>query len=343
LFVIAAVLPSAAQTTAPQAAAETRAAKASRLMQGRLYADAATELEAAVHENANDDPARFQYATCLFALGRNAEAREQLDALQAKLGNSPGVDYYLGRLDLLANDFASALRRLERLRASSDYPQAAFYLGLAHLGAGSTAEGIRWLEKAAAGYGAHDPQVHYRLARAYSQAGRDADAEKEYALYRDARAQSRSTEAGVRACSEALHSRPIAEARAVCARIADANDPERLVVLGQLYGEAGAFAEALNPLRAAAKLDPNSFEAWHNIGLSLFRMKRYADARAPLERAAALNPRYFDTLNLLAATLYMLGDDAAALPVLERAHTLNPGDQQIAAALEQLRAAQKKR
>ena len=93
----------------------------------------------------------------------------------------------------------------------------------------------------------------------------------------------------------------------------------------------------------AAKLDPNSFEAWHNLGLSLFRLNRFEEARAPLERAAALNPGFFDTLNLLAATLYVLRDDAAALPVLERAHALRPDDAQVAAALEQLRAAAKQK
>ncbi len=314
------------------------AGNGSRLMQERLFGEAGVEFEKALAADPASDTVRFQYATCLFAQGRNAEAREQFESLIPRLGGSPGLDYYLGRLDLLANDFPAAVRRLRALESSPDFPQSAFYLGLAYLGTGSLAEGIRCLEKAAV-RSPHDAQVHYRLARAYSEAGRGEDAEKEYQKYRQSRADLRTTEGDVRACNEALHRVAIAEAAAICGRIADPNDPERLVMLGQLYGDAGAFAEAVEPLRKAVALDANSFEAWHNLGLSLFRLKRYREARAPLERAAALNPGFFDTLNLLAATLYVLGDDAAALPVLERAHALKPDDAQVAAALQQLRSA----
>jgi tetratricopeptide (TPR) repeat protein len=316
--------------------AGTHAATATRMMQDRLFSEAAAEFERALAVEPTNDAVRFQYATCLLAEGRNSEARQQFEAVRQRIGDSPGLNYYLGRLDLLADDFAGAVRRLRPLETNADFPQAAFYLGLAYLGAGALPEATRCLERAA-GKTPNDAQVHYRLARAYSQSGRDAEAEKQYEAYRKARADARITEKDVRACSDALHSRPIAEARTVCERVADPNDPERLVVLGQLYGEAGAFADAIGPLEAAVKLDPNSFEAWHNLGLSLFRLERYKDARAPLERAAALNPNYFDTLNLLAATLYVLGDDTAALPVLERAHALNPNDAQIGAALEQLK------
>lgn len=321
---------------------ESHAATATRLMEDRLFSEAAAEFEKAIAAAPADDAVRFQYATCLLAEGRSSEARQQFEAVRQRTGDSPGLNYYLGRLDLLADDFASAVRRLRTLESNADFPQASFYLGLAYLGAGSLPEATRCLEKAAA-KSPNDPQVHYRLARAYSQSGRDAEAENQYEAYRKARAEARTTEKDVRACSDALHSRPIAEARPICGRVADPNDSERLVVLGQLYGETGAFADAVEPLRSAAKLDPNSFEAWHNLGLSLFRLERYKDARAPLEKAAALNPNYFDTLNLLAAALYMLGDDAAALPVLERAHVLKPEDAQIAAALEQLRAGRKRK
>jgi tetratricopeptide (TPR) repeat protein len=89
----------------------------------------------------------------------------------------------------------------------------------------------------------------------------------------------------------------------------------------------------------ATQLDPGSYDAWHNLGLSYFRLKRYQEARQPLEKAVALRPDLFDTLNLLGATLYVLGDDKAALPVLERAHQLRPDDAQLAAALDKVRKA----
>ncbi len=314
--------------------------RAAQLMQDRLFTEAAAEFEKALAADPENQEVRFQYATCLFAQGRNDEARREFETVRRRLGDSAGLQYYLGRLDLLANRYAEAVTELRAADKSAGFPQAAFYLGLAYLSNGNLEEGTRCLERAAV-RSPRDPQVHYRLARAYTLAGRKADADQQLNLYRQCRETARSTEEQVRVCDDALHKRPIAEARAVCTRIADPNDPERLVVLGQLYGDAGAFADAIAPLRQAVKVDPDSFDAWHNLGLSLFRLKRYPEARGPLERAAALNPDYFDTLNLLAATLYVLGDDRAALPVLEKAHALRPGDAQVAAALERLRSEKK--
>ena len=106
-----------------------------------------------------------------------------------------------------------------------------------------------------------------------------------------------------------------------------------------MYGSHGAYAEALAPLIQAAKLDPASFEAWQNLGISYFRLQRYADAHAPLQKALTLRPDNFDSLNLLAASFYMLGNDAAALPLIKRAHAMRPDDVQLTAALQKLQEA----
>ena len=34
-------------------------------------------------------------------------------------------------------------------------------------------------------------------------------------------------------------------------------DPRRLILVGQLYTDAGAFSDAVEPLQLAVKLDPN--------------------------------------------------------------------------------------
>jgi tetratricopeptide (TPR) repeat protein len=142
-----------------------------------------------------------------------------------------------------------------------------------------------------------------------------------------------------RECMNALGTQPIAQARTVCQRIADLSDARRLILLGQLYSEHGAFSDAVEPLQQAVKLDPESFDAWEALGLSLFRLNRYQEALPPLRKAASLNPRYSNALTLLASTLHALGDDAAALPVLEQAHSLNPDDAQVTLRVQQLRAA----
>jgi len=318
--------------------ASSHIGKAVRLMQDRLFSEAATQFEQALAEDPNNDVVRIQYATCLFAQQRNDEARKQFEIERQRLGDRPGLNYYLGRLDLRANDFTAAIKKLAPLESDPALSDAAFYLGVAYMSAGQQARALECLERAARN-NPRDPQVHYRLGRVYSLAGRTDDADREYKLYRDSQESQRAAEQDGHECKDALRNLPIAEARIVCQRIADPHDARRLILLGELYSQNGAFSEAIEPLRQAVKLDPDSFDAWNSLGRSLFGLKRYREALPPLQKAASLNPEFFSTLTLLASTLHALGDDAAALPVLERAHNLNPDDAQVAARLDQLRAA----
>jgi len=310
--------------------------KGNQLMQRQSYNEAAAEFERALQIAPGLHAARYQLAVCWFALGRNDESRREFEQLRKQAGPSHEISYYVGRLLLLAGDSAGAIRELTPLTSDTKIQDATYFLGLAYVAAGDQANGLKWLERAAH-VKPRDYHVHYRLARLYAGAGRKADADREYGLYDQYRAAERRTEERMRACSAALDAQAAAAIQESCTHLVDQNDPEKLVLLGQLYGEHGHFAAAIEPLRRAVQLDPGSFDAWHNLGLSYFRLKRYGEARQPLEKAAALRPDFFDTLNLLGATLYVLRDDRAALPVLERAHQLRPDDTQLNAALDQLR------
>jgi tetratricopeptide (TPR) repeat protein len=342
LVAIFAFLPGAGAQPPVNPAADAHAGKAAQLLQDRRYGEAAAEFALAVAADPNNDAVRIQYATCLFIEENDEQSREQFEIERRRLGDLPGLTYYLGRLDLRANDFAQAIHRLQPLVANPAFPKASFYLGLAYLSAGQQRPALESLELAGKANPA-DPEVHYRLARVYTLAGRGADADGEYKIYRDARETQRLVEEEGHACMDALRAQPIADARLVCQKISDPKDARRMLLLGQLYTESGNFGDAVEPLRAAANLDPTSFDAWRLLGLSLYWLKNYPEALSPLQKAVDLNPQYFDTLNLLAATFHALGNDAAALPVLERAHALNPGDERLNAALERMRAEQRER
>ncbi len=313
-----------------------------QLMQQQLFEAAANEFQQALARDPANPRARFELAVCLLSLGRNEEARREFEKLQKQTGESRYITYYMGRLDLLSDDYKSAIQRLGSVAEHPPFPDTAFYLGTAYISLGNVTSGINWLEQAAKLL-PHDYRVHYRLARAYSSAGREQDANHEYSLYTQYKDEHKNTEKDVRDCTTALRTRPLTEAREICHRVFDATNPEKLTLLGQLFGDAGAFGDAVDPLSQAVRLDPGSFEAWHNLGLTYFRLQQYAEARAPLEKAVALRPDYYGSVVLLGATLYMLGDNDAALPVLEHAYRLNPTDTQTAAVLEKLRAEKQKR
>jgi len=316
---------------------EAHLSRGSQLMKQQLFDEAAVEFEQALALDPQDARVRFEYAVCLLSLGRNDEARRAFEQVRKERGESHYITYYLGQLDLLSNDYASAIKRLSAVADDPKFSDAPFHLGSAYISSGDLANGIKWLERAVKQQ-PNDYRVHYRLARAYSNAGRQPDATREYGLYTKLLNEHKSTETDVRACADALRTQPPAAAQTVCHRMYDPNDPEKLTLLGQLYGDGGAFEQALDPLQRAAQLDPNSYEAWHNLGLTYFRLQKYKEARAPLEQAVALQPESYGSIVILGATLYMLGDDAAALPVLEHAHRLNPGDAQTEEVLRKLRA-----
>jgi len=327
---------------AEQPQIEAHLGKATQLMQQELFEAAANEFQQALAANPSDPRVHFEFAVCLLSLGRNDEARQHFELVRKLAGESRYLTYYLGRLDLLANDYPSAIRRLGSVVEDPPFPDTAFHLGVAHVSSGDVSGGIRYLERAAKIL-PRDYRVHYRLARAYATAGREQDAAREFDRYNRFRDEHKNTETEARACTTALHSQSIEAAREVCHRMFDPNDSEKLTLLGQLFGDAGVFDDALEPLKRAVQLDPKSFEAWHNLGVTYFRLQHYSEAREPLQTAVSLRPEFYGSVVLLGATLYMLGDDEAALPVLEHAHRLNPTDAQTTEVLEKLRAGRDKK
>lgn len=306
--------------------------KGYEFVQSQRFAEAAEEFRAALKLDPSAVNARYQLAVALFALGDRDQSRQEFERVGAATKDDPAVTYYLARLDILAGDNAQAVRRLERIAASPPFPDTAFYLGSAYLATGNLANATRWLRKAAKA-DPRDFRVHYRLARALHQSGDRAASEKEYALSTELRESYNETARQSTACTQALQTQPIAEARALCNRIFDPNDPDKLTMLGILYGENGKYEEAIEPLKRAAQLDPDSFEVFHNLGLTYFRLRRYAEARAPLEKAVSLRPDFFGSNAVLGATLYTLKDDDAAYRVLDFAHRLKPEDPDTAELL----------
>jgi thioredoxin-like negative regulator of GroEL len=129
------------------AQANAHAGKAIQLMQERHYNEAAGEFEQSLAVSPSDDTVRIQYATCLFVQERDEEARKQFEMERQRLGEQPGLNYFLGQLDLRANDFSAAIRRLEPLATNAAFPKAAFYLGLAYLSEGRDKAGLESLER----------------------------------------------------------------------------------------------------------------------------------------------------------------------------------------------------
>ncbi len=334
-FLIWAALPGAQIIAQQPESSASHVGKAYQLLQDQRYESAAEEFRAALATDPKLVRVRYQLAICEFAMGHRDEARRLFERVATEAPGDAEVSYYLARLDLLENSHDSAIKRLARIAADPPFPDTAFYLGLAYAAKGDSKSALQYLEQAAR-LAPRDFRVHYRLARVYQDLDRQADAKRELALFSELRQGYQDGASQALTCSEALKAKSMNEARDVCRSLYDPNDPDKLTLLGIIYGQAGAYAEAVEPLTRAAALDPESFEIWHNLGLTYFRLKRYAEARAPLEKAVSLRPDFFGSNALLGAVLYMLQADALAFERLSHAHSLNPEDADTAALLFQV-------
>ena len=97
-----------------------------------------------------------------------------------------------------------------------------------------------------------------------------------------------------------------------------------LLALATKLLTAGRPADAIAPLRDAARLEPSNPIIQHDLGLACLEVGRVADAIAALQRAVASNPRYADAYFRLGIALEKMGDIGGAIAAYDRATKLLP-------------------
>ena len=212
------------------------------------------------------------------------------------------------------------------------FPDTAYYLGFACFKQGDLAAAERWL-KTAVETNPKDSVAEYQLGMVYRKQGREQEAAKAFALSGELR-QRDAGESQLRLeCAKKLDQGPREEAHAVCGKLYDPDNAEKLTALGTIYGQHGDLEAALDPLQRAAELEPQSPQMQYNLAFTFYRMNRFAEARAPLQKAIARWPDLFALKALYGAVLLKLGEDREAYQALRGAHELNPQDPRTAESL----------
>ena len=88
--------------------------------------------------------------------------------------------------------------------------------------------------------------------------------------------------------------------------------------------KSGRPAEAMQPLREAAQLDPANATIQHDFGLACLEAGALADAAAAFQRAIAVKPRYADAYFRLGIALEKSGEARGAVAAYDRATELLP-------------------
>lgn len=94
--------------------------------------------------------------------------------------------------------------------------------------------------------------------------------------------------------------------------------------LGNALRDAGDLNGSLENLEAAVRVKPDYPEAWHNLGLTLYRLERNAAAEAAVAKAVTLRPAYPDALVLRSQLASRRGDFEAAVESARKAAVLEP-------------------
>ena len=113
----------------------------------------------------------------------------------------------------------------------------------------------------------------------------------------------------------------------------DPGDLDALARLGRIHSSLGETETALEYLRRALELDPESWLLHFETGLALSQAKRPALALERFRAALSLNPEAIEIHNNLAATYLALGRDDEARVELETARRAKPGSAEIATNL----------
>ena len=264
------VLPATLAAPQTQDTAEAHLGKGYDALRQDRYEDAVSEFRAALRL----DPtlvmrAQFPLAVALFELRQSNEARREFEAVRREVGEHPNVSYYLGRLDLLDQNFGGAVRNLSKAIAKPPFPDTAYYLGLSCFKQGDLAAAEKWLKQAAQA-NPRDSLARYQLGMVYRKLGREEEARKAFAESAELRRRD-TDESGLRTqCAQKLDIGPRADARAFCQRLYDPDDAERLTALGTIYGQHGDLEAALEPLRRAAELAPERPQMQYNLAFTYY-------------------------------------------------------------------------
>jgi tetratricopeptide (TPR) repeat protein len=265
----------------------------------------------------------------LFEQHKSAEARREFDAVRRATGDHPNILYYLGRLDIENRDFESAIKKLSQAMTKPPFPDTAYYLGFAYFKQGDLTNAEMWLKEAAQ-INPRDSRIPYQLGLVYRKQGHEEAAKKSLALSEELHRQD-DTEIQLRTeCAHKLDTGLRDEARALCDKLYDPNDAERLTKLGVIYGQHGDLEDALKPLLRAAEISPQSPQYQYNLAFTYFQLNRFEDARVPLAETLKRWPDLFPLNALYGAVLVKLGEPDQAYAALQHARQLNPQDSSTA-------------
>jgi tetratricopeptide (TPR) repeat protein len=326
----------AGSTTAgsPVASAREHVGSGNKLMQMERFKEASRQFELALHDDPTLSEARQQLAVCYFELREYEAARRLCGEMLAAKENTELATYYLGRIDLIEQNFDSAIRRFQSLGQGEPVRDELYYLGVAYFKQGKYTNAVEVLRQAIT-YNPRDYRVHQFLARSYQKLGQTQKAEREFSETQQLHDYYLQGTVAIGECRSLLLAGQPEKAWETCRPLLETDDVDKLVSIGMLFGKAEKYEQALAVWDKAVALDPESPEINYNLALTCFHLKNMPRARKHVAAAVQLRPDFFEANLLFGTILYMTAEDEPAIRMLTRAHELRPDDGDVRRLLAQ--------
>jgi tetratricopeptide (TPR) repeat protein len=182
-----------------------------------------------------------------------------------------------------------------------------------------------------------DSALYYQLGRIDQKTGHPSAARDEFASAGRLKDTSQVAVQHLLALDQAASSHQADEVERLRAQLLAeaAADPEILESAGVLLSRAGLYDQAREPLARSAQLDPNSFEAHCNLGLTLLHLNLDRDAEASLLAASKLQPDSLEVNRALAVLYVEQNRNSEAIQRLRGADRESPGDAKVLSLLGQ--------
>jgi tetratricopeptide (TPR) repeat protein len=314
---------------------------------------------------------QFDTASGLINQSRFREAAELLRKAEAKAPESGAVHHYLGYALWKQDEWSAAqtefqkaheldpknpytLYFLARIAQSSGQPRAAIrcYEGILQLGPPiydtsqrlgqlyfdrGQLEKAREQIEAALRQSPWESSLYYQLGKIDQRTGHRASAQEDFASAQRLKNVSQEVVQKLVALDQALANHETDKIDGLRSEILvrASRDPEILQSMGVLLGRAGRYDEALEVLERCVRLDPSSFEAQYNLGLTLLHLNQSQDAEASLQAALKLQPDSVEVNRALGVLYVEQNRTEDAIARLRVANRMSPGDARLLALLGQ--------
>ncbi|GAC1428311.1 MAG: hypothetical protein NVS1B11_07860 [Terriglobales bacterium] len=269
----------------------------------------------------------FVPAQKLLQQGKYDEAVGQLEEIEAKNPNTPGLAHEFGVAYYKKGDFLKAAENFTRaLQEDSNDKESDQLLGLSYYLAGRPRQAIPYLEKVQTWYPSANVDASYILGICYIQAKDYPHARGAFARMFDVPPDSAPSYLFTARMLLRQEFDPVAEEYAQKAAALDPRLPLAHFLLGELYLYKSRIPEAISEFQKELAINPANAATYYKLADAYSRVQKFNDAERLLQRSIWLDATSTGPYVLMGKVLEKKGEFELAERALQRALTMDPNN-----------------